>query len=74
MELIESEIGFELNGEPVQFKLYHNLPPEFGLNIDAAIHNWVVRTEEYTPESLREYILSKQPDVIVFTEEEFNAL
>lgn len=57
-----------------KFELYHNIPEEFGLNIECAVENWLIRTRDYSAKSLIDYIQSKQPNVTVLTEEEFKEL
>lgn len=68
MKLHEAEIKFK--DSSMNFKIYHNLPETFGLNIEGAVTNWQFRTEEYTAESLKNYILSKTQDCVVLTEDE----
>lgn len=57
--------------EEIEFKIIHNLPDQ----IEAAVQNWVVRTDDYTDKSLCDYINSKRErglsDHYAFTEEEF---
>ena len=57
-------------GNDTSFKIYHNLR-SFGLSIDAALANWLFRTDTYTAESFCEYVKSKDPiNIIALTESE----
>lgn len=70
----KSEIEFEVKGKNIKFTIVHNLPNVFGMSINDAFENWVYRTNDYSPDSLCEYIHSKDPYFIALTEEEYNAL
>ena len=73
MKVTKSEVQFEANGKPVSFAIIHNLPNVRGLSFDDALNAWLVRTIDYTPESLCEYIRSKNTGHIAMTEEQFEA-
>lgn len=59
------------NGD--KLNLVHNLP-EFGLSIDDAFQNWIVRTNVFTVENFCEYIMSKSPAIIAMPYEKFKEL
>lgn len=70
-EFYRADISFKVDGEPVAFTIYHNTI-DF---ISDALTSWLYRTEEYTAESLCEYIKSKNiPSYVVFTQEEYEAV
>jgi hypothetical protein len=71
MGLVKSEVSFKVNGKPISFVVIHDLPNVRGLSFDDALNNWLVRTLDYTPESLCKYILSKNTRHIAMTEEHF---
>ena len=52
--------------EQEQWVIYSDI----GQNLQAAVDNWYVRTDEYTPESLCEYINSKGAHTAL-TEEQY---
>jgi hypothetical protein len=52
------------------FSIVHNLPDTFGLRIEDAIENWIVRAENFTAESLCQYIMSKGDPAIVAVPEQ----
>lgn len=74
MQFYKADVKFKVKGKPVQFSVIHNLPDVFGLSFDNALDNWIVRTKEYTAESLCQYIMSKQTDHVAMTEEQFERL
>lgn len=46
--------------DEIQFEIEHNLN-DYGLNLTAGVINWMVRTDDYSPESLCNYLVSKDP-------------
>lgn len=72
--LQKANIEFNVDGKPVKFSVIHNLPANFGLNIDGAVDNWLARTEEYTAQSLVDYINSKNTGYFCITEREYNKI
>ncbi len=40
-------------------------------SFDAALQNWLMRTNEYTPESFVKYVKSKEPNRIFITLEDY---
>jgi len=71
----ETEVRFTVKKSLIRFKIYHNLPEVQGMNIEGAIDNWLARTENFTAQSLCDYILSKEIcDVFALPEREFNRL
>lgn len=58
-DIFNTTIKFNVDDEPVEFTVEHNLPDISGLSMTDAVHNWTARTKEYTAESLSEYINSK---------------
>jgi len=60
-----ADIEFAVNGKPVSFSVWHDLPEVSGLNIAAAVDNWLAREAwkdepEFTAKSLCRYINSKR--------------
>lgn len=51
----------------------HNLP-DFGLDIQAALTNWLARTKVFTVDNFCAYIMSKGVNIIAMSEEHFNSL
>lgn len=75
VDIIETDVRFKLRNSVIRFKIYHNLPKTFGMNIEGAIDNWLSRTKVYTAQSLCDYILSKNlNEIIAMTESDFNHL
>lgn len=77
MNVIETTVHFKVNKknftQKVEFKIYHNLPETHGMNIYGAIDAWVMRTKDYSAQSLCDYIMSKEIyDVFALTEEAYN--
>lgn len=57
-----------------KFVIVHNLP-DFGLDINSALQNWLVRTDKFTDENFCEYIMSKDPvNILALTEKRFKEL
>ena len=58
----------------VKIIIIHNLE-WFGLDIMAALDNWLVRTKNYDSKSFCKYIRSKDPiNIIALTEKEYNKM
>lgn len=70
MKIKGTQIRFKRGKKQHAFKIYHNLPTTFGLNIECAVDNWLARTDEFTPKSLCAYIKSKDSNFTAFTEDE----
>lgn len=49
-------IGVKIKGETKEFTFIANIGES---DIDAVFHNWIMRTKEYTTQSLVDYINSK---------------
>lgn len=58
----------------VKLTFYHNLPETWGMNIEAALTNWEVRTNKYTVKSFQEYVANKNVGHQILTEEEYQKL
>ena len=65
-KLQKAEVSFFLEDEEVSFSIWHNLPQSQGMNIEAAVQNWLVRTKQYTAKSLCRYINSKNTGYTVW--------
>lgn len=75
VNVTETEVRFKVKKSLIRFKIYHNLPTTFGMNIEGAIDNWLSRTHVFTAQSLCDYILSKDIyEIFAVTENEFNHL
>lgn len=74
MKLKESEISFTVEDKSYGFKVYHNLPEQFGLSMEGALDNWVVRTKKYTAKSLCDYVMSKGNEIVCMTERQFKRI
>ncbi len=60
-----ADIEFAVDGKPVSFSVWHDLPEVSGLNIAAAVDNWLAREAakmrpRFTAKSLCRYINSKR--------------
>ena len=57
----EAEIEFELGGNKIAFKIYHNISQVEGPidTLDAALDCWLARTVKFSAESFVAYINSK---------------
>lgn len=69
-----ASIQFSVGKKKIEFKIYHNLPETKGLSFQNAFDSWVNRTDEYTDESLCDYINDKNTGYLVFTEKEWEVL
>jgi hypothetical protein len=58
----QSEIEvIDQEGKKISFTIFHNLKPHGTVDsLDAALDNWINRTEEVTAESLCQYINGKR--------------
>jgi len=72
MRLFKADISFSIKHTDgtnirVRFSVVHNLSETRGLDISAAVENWVERTREFTAKSLCNYIKSKDPEFVCMT-------
>ena len=70
MIITKSDIRFKVGKKKIEFSIYNDLP-EYGLNIEAAVHCWTARTNEYTAFSFVQYLLDKEPVCIALTERKY---
>ncbi len=71
MKWTKSFIKFNVDLEPKEFFIIHNLPETFGQSITEALDNWLARTEDFTDSSFVNYINSKDTEHIAMTEDEY---
>ncbi len=73
---INSTVSFDVNNKTVSFNIVHNLPEIFGMSLQNAVDNWIFRTEQYTAESLCDYINSKShmTNNYAYTEKQYQEL
>ena len=69
MNLKKDTVFVEIDGKKITFPIWHNLPDTFGLSLECAVENWAVRTDQYTVDSLCDYINSKDTGFIAKKEE-----
>lgn len=74
LKLFKADIEFKVNGKPVKFSVYHNLPKIKGMSMDDAVENWVHRTKVFSAKSLCRYIMSKHTEYVCMTEGTFRLL
>lgn len=48
-----------VDGVEITIAIEHNLGSQFGLSIEDAFDNWLVRTDDYTSESFCNYLKGK---------------
>lgn len=66
-KLKSSTISFEVNGVPFEFTVFHTLPDVFSLSMSDAVNSWVHRTNDYSEQSLCDYINSKNTEGKAYT-------
>jgi hypothetical protein len=71
MEYFLAKINFRAVNKDVNFEVVHNLPKDFGLNMDCAVENWAARTNDFTDISLCNYINSKEIGYKCYTVDQF---
>lgn len=74
MKITESHISFKVGKKKYEFKVYNDLPLAFGLNIECALDNWLSRTDDYSPESLCNYVTSKNIGHFCITEKQYKLI
>jgi hypothetical protein len=60
------------NGD--SFTIVHDLKMNGINSFDAALQNWLARTDDYSPESFIGYVKSKEPEKIFLTIEDYNEI
>lgn len=71
-KFLKANIKFKVDGKPIEFSVYHNLPQIRGLSIKDAVVNWSARTKKYTDKSLCKYIMKKQTGYCCFTQSQLD--
>lgn len=74
MKITESHISFKVGKKKHEFKVYNDLPETFGLNIECALDNWLARTDDYSSESLCDYVTSKNTGHFCITEKQYKRI
>ena len=74
LNFIIAAVKFEVNDKTVKFQVIHNLPEKQGLNFNAALENWLYRTDKYTAKSLCDYIMSKETGYVCMTVSQWKRL
>jgi hypothetical protein len=55
-----ADVSFAVDGVPVSFRVIHNMPTRGNVNsFNAALDNWLARTEVFTGQSFCDYVNSK---------------
>ena len=68
MNFVNAQVNFKLpSGIPGRFYVVHNL----GNQLQSALTNWLVRTDQYTIESFIDYVHGKPSGHVVMTEEQW---
>ena len=66
-DFFKADVKFKTDNKPIEFQVVHNLPEIQGLCFEAAVVNWLARTNKYTAKSLCEYIMEKDSVHICMT-------
>lgn len=74
LEFTKSDVEFKVGDNDVKFSIIHNMPESFGLSFNNALDSWIVRTDDYSDESLVNYIKQKDTGCIAMTESEYDNL
>lgn len=69
--LTKRKVCFYKGDHYIEFDIWTNLPDGFGVSFDAAMKNWLYRTDNYTAESFCSYINSKPVPYIALTEKQY---
>lgn len=67
-------VKFNVNGVPVEFNIYNNMPDIPGMRLSDAVTNWLARTDEIADWALCEYINSKNAGFHAYTQTEWDAM
>lgn len=52
-------VTLTIKNKKYSFKIKHNMPRTFGMNIECALDNWLARTNTITPDDFCDYVKSK---------------
>lgn len=69
-EYVFSVVRFSIEDEITEFNITHNLPDVRGMSIEDAVVNWLFRTDDYSVESLCDYINDKDIGHVAFPSKE----
>lgn len=73
-KVFHSEIKIKVGGKEVILEIVHDLPETFGMSIQNAVDNWLIRTDDYTAQSLCDYIKAKSPERLAVTKAHFDMI
>ncbi len=57
-------IKFRVRNKQYEYNIEHNLN-RHSLDIEAALHNWLARTKDYSCKSFCQYVVSKDPENLI---------
>lgn len=67
----KGDVQFNVGNKLIKFSIIHDIPHSGDINgFNGAVQNWLMRTDEYTPENFVDYINSKYIHQ-AYTEEQF---
>lgn len=73
-KMVHTILKFNVGKKKHRFNLVHNLD-DMGLDIEAALINWSVRTNDFSVRSFIEYVRSKDPlNIFMTTKKYFDEL
>lgn len=67
-------VKFNLNGKPVEFNIYNNMPDIPGFRLSDAVDNWLARTDDLSDQSLCDYINIKDAGFKAYTQAEWDKI
>lgn len=74
VKILKFDAEFVVRDTEIQWSVYHNLRKKFGISIDDALQNWLLRTRKFTAESFCEYVMSKDQSFVCMTEKQWKRL
>lgn len=69
MDLFKNEVVLDTTKGEVKFTIYSEIE-----DLEPAVINWSVRTDEFTAESFVDYVEDKDPSIEIYTESQYNKL
>lgn len=67
-DLHRAEICFKVGEIDHEMVVMTNLPETFGMSIDGAVENWLMRTKDFSVKSFCDYVESKDSTIICLPE------
>lgn len=68
---VKTDMEFKVNGIPVKWSVYHNIPDDVPENITNAFNSWVHRAKRHKARDFVHYVKSKNLPYKIYTQRQW---